>query len=507
MSAPEVATPASASMSLGDLVSPAAFVEEKVFCCCSLSNPPPSSCFHFQANKTNLAPQLRPQDGFIPMTLSLHAFLPQLNIRHFAFMTEEVAQPVVATPEETTVKKPKKTPAKKGKTVTVEENGENDEVASGDAKVETPVKAKKTPGPKKAAVKKGKTVTENGENDETTSGDAEVETPVKGAKKTRAKKTPVKKENETPKEDAASKEGEDNAEVDQPTTPKAIPKKRGPNKKKADTTPAGAKNEDDDVDMTTPATKGTAKTLASKPSTKKRASASEADGETPTKKSKAAANGTPAKRAVTKFPECWAEFSEEDKIIVTMKQAKSSWKAIEDAWTAITGTKPGDSVLRKRFAKLELVAQDFEDKDTARLVAAKKLVEADFIAIKQKMEKEQAAAIKKLETEKWAMIAEKIKDAGGANYTAVLILEKKYNALEKDGDINTDGDYTGSVAQDEDTVDEKAIDEEVVYEEAVDEDAVDEAMENSSVDDEEAPATNGNGHIEEEEVKGEVMEE
>ena len=61
------------------------------------------------------------------------------------------------------------------------------------------------------------------------------------------------------------------------------------------------------------------------------------------------------------------------------------------------------------------------------------MVEADFIAVKQKMEKEQAAALKKLETDKWVMIAEKIKAAGGDNYTAVLILEKKYNALEKSG--------------------------------------------------------------------------
>ncbi|KAH7370451.1 hypothetical protein BKA65DRAFT_562180 [Rhexocercosporidium sp. MPI-PUGE-AT-0058] len=355
--------------------------------------------------------------------------------------------------------------------------------------VTTPPTATPTKGakkPRKTPVKKTKVVAEDGENEEAVAGDAETETPTKAKK---PHKTPVKKENVKPKE------GED-ANAEEPTTPKAAaPKKRGPAKKKSDATPVtpatptGAEN--GDVGMTTPATNG-----ATKSSGKKRGQAKAAVGETPTKKSKAAAGDTPAKRAGgTKFPECWAEFCAEDKLIVNMRREGKKWEEIEPAWTALTGSVPGKDSLRKRFAKLEAVAQDFNDDDLPKLVAAKKAIDADFIAIKDQMQVNQAAALKKMkddqanalkkqEAEKWAKISKHIKTAGGSEYKAFLI-EKKWKALEKSGEIDANGNLPG-VADAE-------------------EEAVDEDMENLTVADESA-ATNGNGHVEDE-VEADAMEE
>ena len=110
-----------------------------------------------------------------------------------------------------------------------------------------------------------------------------------------------------------------------------------------------------------PATNGGAKS-----SGKKRGPAKAANGETPTKKAKATNGDTPAKRGGgTKFPECWAEFCEEDKLIVNMRRDGKKWEEIEPAWTKITGTVPGKDSLRKRWAKLEAVAQDFNDADVS----------------------------------------------------------------------------------------------------------------------------------------------
>lgn len=214
------------------------------------------------------------------------------------------------------------------------------EAANG-ATNETPTKTKK---PRKTPVKKVKAV--DGENGEPAAEGVEI-TPAK-----KPRKTPVKKENKLAKE---AEEGAANAE--EPTTPKAAaPKKRGPKKKVEPATPNGG-DENGNVEMATPATKGAAKS-----SVKKRGPAKAADGETPTKKSKAAAGET-KRGAASKFPECWAEFTPEDKLIVNMRKEGKAWPEIEAAWTEITGRKPGTDVTRKRYTKLEAVAQEFKDED------------------------------------------------------------------------------------------------------------------------------------------------
>lgn len=110
---------------------------------------------------------------------------------------------------------------------------------------------------------------------------------------------------------------------------------------------------------TTPATNGAAKSSA-----KKRASFKAAEGETPTKKTKAAGE-TRAKAPAVKFPECWAEFVEEDKLIVNMRKAGKAWPEIEAAFAELTGKTPGKDSIRKRYPKLEAVSQDFKDEDVS----------------------------------------------------------------------------------------------------------------------------------------------
>ncbi|PVH83636.1 hypothetical protein DL98DRAFT_652444 [Cadophora sp. DSE1049] len=348
---------------------------------------------------------------------------------------------------------------------------------------ETPTKAKK---PRKPSAKKEKPVAKEVEDGEAATGDADADTPTKATKKPR--KPAVKKEKPAPKD------GEEaSGDAEEPTTPKAAAsKKRGPAKKKVDATPAtpNGGGENGDVEMTTPATNGVPKS-----SGKKRGPAKATNGETPTKKTKATNGDTPAKRgAGTKFPECWAEFCEEDKLIVNMRRQGKKWEEIEPAWTEITGVVPGKDSLRKRWAKLEAVAQDFNDADIPKLVAAKKAIDADFIALKDQMQVEQAAALEKMKNDQanalkkqeaamWGKISEHIKAAGGDEYKAFL-LEKKWKALEKSGEIDANGNLPGAVAEDED--------------------AVDEDMENLSVADD-AANTNGNGHVED--AEADAMEE
>ncbi|KAH9218038.1 hypothetical protein DL95DRAFT_490596 [Leptodontidium sp. 2 PMI_412] len=338
-----------------------------------------------------------------------------------------------------------------------------DEIAPNATTPVTETQTKVKPA-RKTPVKKSKVVAEDGENGDVVSGDGETETP---AKVKNPRKTPVKKENVKPKE------GEE-ADAEEPTTPKAAaPKKRGPNKKKGDATPAtpatptGAEN--GDVNMTTPATNGGAKS-----SGKKRGPVKAADGETPTKKPKAAPGETPDKRAkaaAVKFPECWAEFTEEDKLIVNMRKANKGWIEIENAWAELSGKKPGKDSIRKRYPRLEAVSQDFKDEDLLLISDAKKIVD-----------EETEVAIKKIKADAWNKIGERVKAAGGDDYKGAAI-EKKWAYMKKNNQINDKGEYIVPAAVEE----------------------VDEDMENLTVADEPA-ATNGNGHVEDE-VEADAMEE
>ncbi|KAJ5042093.1 uncharacterized protein L3040_004651 [Drepanopeziza brunnea f. sp. 'multigermtubi'] len=292
-------------------------------------------------------------------------------------------------------------------------------------------KSKATPAEKKKAapVKKSKAAPVKKENvqqtDEEATGEEAKATPVEKAKAAPAKKTkatPAKKTKAAPaktenvQQTGEESTGEEATSAEEPTTPKATaPKKKAPKKKPV--TPGA----DKDVEMAAPATNGITKSAV-----KKRAAAKVADGETPTKKAKA----TPKLKAGgVKFPESWAEFSEEDKLIVNMRKSGKSWTEIEAAWTVLTGRKPGTDTTRKRFAKLEPVAQDFKNEDLPLICKVKKVIDLEI-----------EASIKKITVEGWVKIASQVKQAGGGDYKGTAV-ERKFAHMKKTGVVDDDGNY------------------------------------------------------------------
>ena len=194
---------------------------------------------------------------------------------------------------------------------------------------------------------------------------------AEGAPATEGGPIKVKKGRKPSAKKAAAIEG-DTAGAE-PTTPKAsAPRKRTPAKKK-DIAPKVADNDEANGDMTTPATDNKAKS-----SGKKRGAAKAGSDETPTKKGKTVGSAdaetpTPAKRAKSKsekFPTQWSEFSATDKLIVNMRKAGKPWPEIETAWSGLSGKKPGTDSIRKRFAKLEAVAQEFKPADVSPLASS-----------------------------------------------------------------------------------------------------------------------------------------
>lgn len=244
-------------------------------------------------------------------------------------------------------------------------------------------------------------------------------------------KTPVKKGRGRPKkapetEVASPAEGaEGDATPAEPTTPKPTAKRGRPAKAKTPATP----NEDGEAPATAPK------------STTKRGAAKAADGETPSKKQKAAPKAPKAAAAPKAgFPTCWEEFSEEDKLIVTMRRDKAAWTDIEAALEKITGNKPGKDVTRKKYAKLEAIATIFAPGDVsvpllpfpqARLLTIRSQ-SARLAAAKITVEGQITESIKQLNLTKWTKIAEEMKNNGAGVYKAAA-LEKKYDNMAKNG--------------------------------------------------------------------------
>ncbi|KAI9052771.1 hypothetical protein LZ554_003044 [Drepanopeziza brunnea f. sp. 'monogermtubi'] len=309
------------------------------------------------------------------------------------------------------------------------DSADNSKATPAEKKKAAPVKKEKAAPVKKekAAPIKKENVQQTGEEatDEEATGEEVKATPVEKTKAAPAKKTkavpakktkaaPVKKENvQQTGEEATSEEA---SSAEEPTTPKATaPKKKAPKKK---TVTPGA---DKDVEVAAPATNGIAKSAV-----KKRAAAKVADGETPTKKAKA----TPKLKAgAVKLPESWSEFSEEDKLIVNMRKSGKPWPEIEAAWAVLTGRKPGTDTTRKRFAKLEPVAQDFKNEDLQLICEAKKVIDLEV-----------EASIKKIKAEGWVKIANQVKEAGGGDYKGTAV-ERKFAQMKKNGELDDHGNY------------------------------------------------------------------
>lgn len=133
----------------------------------------------------------------------------------------------------------------------------------------------------------------------------------------------------------------------------ATPTKKTPAPKKASIkkSSAKAKNQgENDEDGATP--------LAPTSSAKKRSA--DANNDTPSKKRAtgggARANGIPSSKS---------KLSEEDKLIIDMKDNGRGWKEIEAEWAKITGKAPGIDYCRKRYPKLKAATVEWADGDVS----------------------------------------------------------------------------------------------------------------------------------------------
>jgi hypothetical protein len=68
-----------------------------------------------------------------------------------------------------------------------------------------------------------------------------------------------------------------------------------------------------------------------------------------------------------------------------------------------------------------------------------------MLVIKTKVDAEVAAAIKKLENEKWGLIAARMKEDGTDTYKSAAV-QNKFGQLQKKGLIDAKGNYIGADA-------------------------------------------------------------
>jgi hypothetical protein len=115
-----------------------------------------------------------------------------------------------------------------------------------------------------------------------------------------------------------------------PTTP-ATPRKRGRKPAAATTATADGEKADDGVDDESP-TKKTKTTPKAKP----------ANGE------------KPAKAGMRPMPTSWENASEEDRMLLRMKDEENKpWAEIKEAWEKMTGEKVGGSTLSGRYGRIK----------------------------------------------------------------------------------------------------------------------------------------------------------
>ncbi|EZF28518.1 hypothetical protein H109_04304 [Trichophyton interdigitale MR816] len=142
--------------------------------------------------------------------------------------------------------------------------------------------------------------------------------------------------------------------------------------------------------------------------------AEEADdeAETPSKKKRATpAKGTPSKAGKRALPSNFEEASEEDKMLLRMKDEENKpWNEIRSAWEKATGETVGGSTLSNRYQRIKANFTIFSSEDEAKLIQCKKGIEEKF------------------ENEKWCRIADAMEAAGGKRYPAAA-LQKKFKDL------------------------------------------------------------------------------
>ncbi|KAK0276070.1 hypothetical protein LTR91_013645 [Friedmanniomyces endolithicus] len=141
-------------------------------------------------------------------------------------------------------------------------------------------------------------------------------------------------------------------------------------------------------------------------------------GESPQKKK---AKGTPGpvrkrKAPVSKLANArvigrsYDECSEEDKILLDLRDAGKGWTEIRAEWEKLTGDKTGHSTLPNRYARLKSNFVVIREEDNQILLEAKIDVEAAF------------------EKEKWGLIAAAMEKKGADSYGGE-VLHKQYKKL------------------------------------------------------------------------------
>ncbi|KAM5447245.1 hypothetical protein MaudCBS49596_006007 [Microsporum audouinii] len=142
--------------------------------------------------------------------------------------------------------------------------------------------------------------------------------------------------------------------------------------------------------------------------------AEEADdeAETPSKKKRGTpGKGTPGKAGKRALPGSLEEASEEDKMMLRMRDEENKpWSEIRAAWEEITGEAVGGSTLSNRYQRIKANFTVFSTQDEAKLLQLKMEVEEKF------------------ESEKWCRIADAMESAGGKRYPAAA-LQKKFKEL------------------------------------------------------------------------------
>ncbi|KAK1814946.1 hypothetical protein LTR12_010644 [Friedmanniomyces endolithicus] len=146
------------------------------------------------------------------------------------------------------------------------------------------------------------------------------------------------------------------------------------------------------------------------------------DGENPKKKQKkTVATGTPGKERKRKAPvtklanarvigRSYDECSEEDKILLDLRDAGKGWTEIRAEWEKLTGDKTGHSTLPNRYARLKSNFVVIREEDNQILLEAKIDVEAAF------------------EKEKWGLIAAAMEKKGADSYRGE-VLHKQYKKM------------------------------------------------------------------------------
>ncbi|KAM5470333.1 hypothetical protein MferCBS49748_002506 [Microsporum ferrugineum] len=142
--------------------------------------------------------------------------------------------------------------------------------------------------------------------------------------------------------------------------------------------------------------------------------AEEADdeAETPSKKKRGTpGKGTPGKAGKRALPGSLEEASEEDKMMLRMRDEENKpWSEIRAAWEEITGEAVGGSTLSNRYQRIKANFTVFSTQDEAKLLQLKMEIEEKF------------------ESEKWCRIADAMESAGGKRYPAAA-LQKKFKEL------------------------------------------------------------------------------